>query len=464
MLNQTALLTAAQSQAADYAAIAAGISAQTLMENAGLAVAGYICELYEPCPATILCGPGNNGGDGRVIARLLQQRGWDVTLCELTAWQPALLAQTGLIVDCLFGTGLNRDITGVARDAIATINASPVPVVAVDMPSGIHADSGAVMGIAINAAHTITFTRPKPGQLLLPGRTHAGRLHVCDIGVEGGTIAPTHFLNTPALWQTHFPYIHADAHKYTRGHALTLGGGIASTGAARLAATAALRIGAGLSSVACDLSSLPVYAASLLAVMTKPFASAAELDALIEDKRLTALLIGPGCGVTDHTRACVLSLLAQGKPCVLDADALTVFQSDPPALFNAITGPTLLTPHEGEFARLFPTEGSKPERAMRATQQSGAAIILKGSDTVIASPDGRIAINANAPPWLATAGSGDVLAGMATGLLAQGMPVFEAACAAVWLHGEAANHFGIGLISEDLLEMLPDILRELYAA
>jgi len=435
-----------------------------LMEKAGKSVADIVCEQFTPCAVLIVCGSGNNGGDGRVVERLLRQRSWKATAVNVEEFTPALLENAALVVDAIFGTGLDRPVEGKAKAAINAINESGLPVVAIDIASGVNATTGAIMGTAINARHTVTFVRPKPGHLLLPGKTHTGELHVYDIGISGEDIKPDHFLNTPVLWKHAFPFPAQDAHKYTRGHALVIGGGIATTGAARLAAVAALRNGAGLVSVACMPETLLMYAATLTSVMTKPIGKPSDLETLLEDKHITAAMIGPGCGTGETTREQTLRILSHKKPCVLDADAISVFQTGPKPLFDAISGAVVMTPHEGEFARIFKQEGAKSERATAAAKQSRAVIVLKGNDTVIAAPDGRIAINANAPAWLATAGSGDVLAGMITGLLAQGMPAFEAACAAVWLHGEAANHVGPGLISEDLPGALPAVLKKFYHA
>ncbi len=267
--------------------------------------------------------------------------------------------------------------------------------------------------------------------------------------------------NTPDLWRDRLPRPQPAGSKYDRGHAVVLGGPVAQTGAARLAARAALRIGAGLVSVACDPSSLIVYATTLEAVMTKVVRDADAFAALVGDDRIKAVLIGPGAGVNDRTRALVLAALQANKACVLDADALTVFKDDPRALFDAIRSPVLLTPHEGEFARLFRAATNREADAIRAAKTSGAVVLLKGSDTIIAAPDERAVVNRAAPPSLATAGSGDVLAGLATGLVSQGMDVFDAACAAAWIHAEAARRFGPGLIAEDLGEQVPAVLRDL---
>jgi len=470
MLHPAALLTAEESRAVEKAS---GIATEKLMENAARAVVDLIVQ-QEPCPVLVVCGGGNNGGDGFIVASLLKAQGWPVHIAvtEASAVQehaalftPALLTGKKLVIDAIFGTGLNRDVEGLAKQAIDAINASKLPVVSMDIASGIHADSGAVMGAAIRAAQTVTFVRPKPGHVLLPGKIHSGdELHVADIGITGDGIIPSQFLNLPSLWKSAFPIPTLDSHKYKRGHALVIGGSASTTGATRLAAMAALRTGAGLVSVACGKEALPIYAASLTAVMTKPVNKLSELNILLEDKRITATLIGPGCGVIEATREQVLHILSHKKATVIDADAISIFENDGKKLFAAIAGPTVLTPHEGEFERLFNLKGSKTERAKEAAKQCNAVIVLKGSDTVIAAPDGRVSINANAPPWLATAGTGDILAGIITGLLAQGMPAYEAACAGVWMQGEAARLFGPGLIAEDLPGMLPVVLKELYRA
>ncbi|MGZ3297568.1 MAG: NAD(P)H-hydrate dehydratase [Asticcacaulis sp.] len=267
--------------------------------------------------------------------------------------------------------------------------------------------------------------------------------------------------NTPNLWLSRLPRPQPSGSKYDRGHAVVLGGPIAHTGAARMAARAALRVGAGLVSVACDAASLIVYATALEAVMTRVVRDEAAFADLLSDARITAVLLGPAAGVNDRTRAFVLAALEAGKACVIDADAITVFRDDPAALFSAIRSPVLLTPHEGEFARLFGPVTDRERDALRAAKTSGAVVLLKGSDTVIAAPDGRCVVNRSAPAWLATAGSGDVLAGLATGLMAQGMEAFDAACAAAWLHAEAARDFGPGLIAEDLETRIPAVLRGL---
>ncbi len=485
--QDTVLLSNAEMYEADRLAIAGGIPGIDLMEQAGLACALAIARRWPAGPVCVLCGPGNNGGDGFVIARLLAARGWRVTLGLLgdvaslkgdaalaaAKWEGQILPLSvglikpgDLIVDAMFGAGLARVMDGVALDVIHAVRVGGNPVCAVDVPSGVHGDSGAVLGGVMQAGLTVTFFRRKPGHLLLPGRVLCGEVQVADIGTPAAVldaIAPQTFANAPALWAAQFPQPGADDHKYVRGHAVVAGGGIAVTGATRLAAYAALRIGAGLVTVAAPPDAFSTYAASLTAVMNRKADGAAGLDAMLTDKRLNAVLLGPGLGVGAAARDKVAVALGKGRGVVLDADALTSYADAPEDLFKLLDKNCVLTPHEGEFFRLFSDlkSGDKLARARTAANRSGSVIILKGADTVIAAPDGRAAINENAPPWLATAGSGDVLAGFVLGLLAQGMPAFEAACAAVWCHGACANAVGRGLIAEDLPPAMPAVFRQL---
>jgi ADP-dependent NAD(P)H-hydrate dehydratase / NAD(P)H-hydrate epimerase len=478
------LLTIAEVTAADAAAIAAGVPGIKLMENAGAAVARATAARFAPRPALVLCGPGNNGGDGFVAARHLAGRGWPVEVALLgarerlrgdaaqaaAAWDgavltldPALAAGAQLVVDGLFGAGLTRPLEGVAREAIEAVARANIPVVAIDIPSGVHGDSGAVLGAAARTTLTVTFQRAKPGHFLLPGRDYVGELVVADIGIPEHAMdaAGRLFANHPLLWRALLPWRTSVSHKYAHGHALVLGGGIASSGAARMAARAALRGGAGLVTVVCPQDALLVYAAQLTAIMVAPFADDQEFAQILADPRRNGMLLGPGAGSGEVLRHRVLRALEARKACVLDADALTSFQDQPQALFDAIAGPCVLTPHDGEYKRLFAHEGDRLTRARAAAGQSGAVMLLKGGDTVIAAADGRAFIQPDAPPALATAGSGDVLGGIVLGLLVQGMPGFEAAAAAVWLHARAGYLVGTGLIAEDLPEVLPAALVEL---
>lgn len=493
LLSMTELLTPEEMYEADRLTIEAGVPGIDLMEAAGLACAEFIRTLSEPCPVCVVCGPGNNGGDGFVIARLLVEAGWPVKVLlagdpELlkgdaasaaAAWRGEVLPAhadkldgAALIVDALFGAGLARDIEGDLAELIMAMNKADAVRVAIDMPSGVDGASGRIRGTAIDAAHTITFFRAKPGHYLEPGRSWRGALHVVDIGIADkvlDSILPGCHLNTPEEIAGIIPVPGTAAHKYSRGSALMVSGDACSTGAARLAAMSALRAGAGLVTMAAHETALPVLASHLTAIMLRQANDARELSRLLDDNRITACGIGPACGVGHDTVEKVLSILAAGCHVVLDADALTSFESNAGLLFDTIKAQpdrrVILTPHEGEFARLFKglsdPGASKCERATTAAGASGAVLVLKGSDTVIADRDGRSAINANAPAWLATAGSGDVLAGLCLGLLAQGVPAFEAAGAAVWLHGEAARRFGPGLIAEDLPGAIPHALANL---
>ena len=490
------LLTNTEMAQADRLAIVGGVTGIELMERAGAAVAAAVAARDTVgAHVVVLAGPGNNGGDGFVAARLLAQRGFRVRL--LLAGEAAHLkgdaavaaakwtgpietatiggfAGANVIIDGLFGAGLDRPVEEPARSLIEAMNAGSARIIAVDLPSGVNGTTGAVMGAAVKATQSVTFFRKKPGHLLLPGRLFCGTTAVADIGIPDavlGAIGPKTFENTPALWRRHFPKPGEADHKYNRGHVVVASGPAWSTGAARLAARGALRAGSGLVTIASPREALAVNAAASLAVMVRPVDGAGELATFLADRRVNAFAIGPGVGVGQATCEMVLAALSGERAVVLDADAITSFADSPKLLAQALrkrrTLATILTPHEGEFSRYFGALeektkiGSKLDRTRLAAQVTGAVIVFKGADTVIASPDGRAAITANAPPYLATAGAGDVLTGMAAALLAQGMPAFEAAAAAVWSHGEAANVFGPGLISEDLPEMLPRVYREL---
>lgn len=549
------LLTCQEMAEADRRAVALGVPSLTLMENAGRAVADEAQKMVAPgARIAVLCGPGNNGGDGFVAARYLKERGHDVRVaCVVPVQQlkgdAAEMArrwdgevaedprewnlpwsQVKLTIDALFGAGLSRPINADSYEAelIQRMNAQDGRgVLAVDVPSGLNGTTGLSDGPVVRAERTVTFFRKKPGHVLMPGRLLCGEVVVADIGISAGVLNRPHAVeNSTELnhWRGYLPRARLDAHKYTRGHALVVSGPVFQSGAARMSARAALRVGAGLVTVASPTSALPENAAHLTAIMLRPCPSARALSEMLEDKRKNAVVIGPGAGVGEDTRELVLTALKSGAACVLDADALTSFaqkedegagsigfgftgaarptNNHPETLFAAIRrslvplgstspegrreggvdndandcsitparsqrveGAVVLTPHEGEFKRLFGDVAasctSKLERARKAAEVSGAVVVLKGPDTVIARPDGFAAINTNGPPTLATAGSGDVLAGFIGGLLAQGMPAFEAACAAVWLHGECANVFGPGLIAEDLPEVLPQVLKAL---
>ncbi len=481
--DTTALLRVAQMQEADRLTEAGGTSGRDLMQSAGAAIARETIARWPARRVAVLCGPGNNGGDGFVAAAMLASAGWPVRVglmgpvgalrgdaaFHAARWKgpvepldERLLEQADVVVDAIFGAGLNRPLEAHVVSLLRTVRERAIPLVAVDVPSGVMGDTGESLG-AVQAVLTVTFTRKKPGHLLLPGRDLCGTVVVADIGTPPDVLERIDvdtWENDPARWRDRLPQLEASGNKYSRGHAL-LAGGYPTTGAARMAARAAARMGAGLTTLAVPERGLDVYASALTSIMVRPLAGASDLSRLLGDRRFSAFLIGPGAGVDAQTREHALAMLASGRPVVLDADAITVFEQDPKALFAAIRGPCVLTPHDGEFSRLFDASGDKPARARRAARESGAIIVLKGADTVIAAPGGNAVINANAPPTLATGGSGDVLGGMILGLLAQGMDAFAAAAAAVWLHGAAARDFGPGLLAEDLPDLLPAVLRRL---
>lgn len=486
----TLLLTPQEMGQADAAAARSGIDSYGLMDRAGQAVAAAALRHFpDALRFVVLAGPGNNGGDGFIAWRALRDAGADCMLHMLgepgnlkgdaahalaySAGEPAPLSayrpKAGdVIVDALFGAGLARDLPEEAIRVIEAVNAAGLPVLAVDLPSGLDGLTGQVRGAAFCATRTVTFMAAKPGHLLLPGRLLCGALEIFDIGIPSRIIAAeagSLRRNDPALWQ--LPRAGAESHKFRRGHLAVLSGPPAATGAARLSAMAGLRAGAGLVTVGAEPETVSALAAHLTAVMIHPIADLGAFSDWIADPRLSAFVLGPGFGVGKAARDRVERLA--GRPLVLDADGISSFRDDPGQLFSLFEdreAPSMvLTPHEGEFARLFPDlaadrDMGKAEKAQKAAERARSVIVFKGADTIIAAPDGRARINANAPPWLATAGSGDVLAGIIGGLMAQGMGAFDAASAGVWLHGAAGAEAGPGLTSEDL----PEALRRVLAA
>ncbi|WP_119165758.1 NAD(P)H-hydrate dehydratase [Algihabitans albus] len=486
--HEQALLTSEQMGQADQAAMTGGVPGAELMAAAGLAVARCLERRWKPCRTLVLCGPGNNGGDGFVAARLLAAAGWPVRLMLLgdkerlrgdaahhaALWEgeveplteAAGLTAVGdwaeLAVDALFGAGLCRPLEGIAASVVQAINRRGLPSVAVDMPSGLSGNSGLPLGeVCLQATATVTFFRKKPGHLLLPGRRLCGALELAQIGIAAEVlqeISPAVWENAPSLWQERLRWREPQSHKYDFGHLLIAGGSM-MTGASRLAARAALRCGAGLVSLAVPEATRAIYQQGLDSLIVLPVDTAEAFADLLADRRKTALLLGPGLGTDRQARERVEAALDSGRPTLLDADALTCFAAAPQDLAALRRGPLVITPHEGEFVRLFgERSGDRLERARRASAEIGATVVIKGYDSVIATPDGRAAINANAPPNLATAGAGDVLSGIVSALLAQGLPPFEAAAAGVWMHGGTAEGFGPGLIADDLPERLPAVL------
>lgn len=489
------VLTAQQMRVAEQYAVQTGTPLIVLMERAGLAVAEQVMARYPKQPIIILCGPGNNGGDGFVAARHLAAKGWAVRVllygkledltpeakvaasrwrgsvitASLSVMENAIQKGAALMIDGLYGIGLRRAVTGEAAAILQLVNKSGMQVVSIDIPSGLNADTGQVFGQAVVADLTICFYRKKLAHVLMPGRMLCGDIVVMDIGIPEQALVNTTLQiseNNPELWLGYFPQPQLNYNKYDRGHVLVLGG-IELTGAARLAALASQRMGAGLVTVASPLSAFIIYASSLTSIMVRAVEEGERFvpsfQRMLEDNRRNVAIIGPGAGTEENTRQAVLLALASGKKCVLDADALNVFGGDAESLRRTISPHCIITPHEGEFARLF--EGVVDPRLDKIARTRAAAaflnctVVLKGADTVIASPEGLAVVNTNSPATLATAGSGDVLAGFIAGLMAQNVEPFPAGCIAVWLHGAIATEFGPCLVAEDLIQGLPNALK-----
>lgn len=489
------ILTCEEVRQAEQRAVEHGGSLWDLMRRAGEACAQAVGERYPGHAVIVLAGPGNNGGDAFVAAGLLARPWRKVVVYELAgatqsedrarasaAWtgerwplsqfKPADLSHDCVVLDGLFGAGLSRPLSGEAAAAAAGIRTRGAPVVAIDVPSGVAGDRGEVEGTAVRAHVTVTFGAKKPAHLLLPAAWYCGEVHVADIGLippppEGHRVAHE---NAPALWADVPPWPSQTAHKYSRGSLGVVTGPMASTGAARLAAHAGLRVGAGVATLLCPPDALAVAAGSVTALLTRSFEGAADLARLAD--RMKAAVIGPAAGVGPATRENVIALARAGPCLVLDADALSVFAGEPEALASALdvdtgAGHFVLTPHVGEFERLFPHLLGKSlnriEAAREAARITGATVLLKGPDTVIADPWGRAVVNTHATPFLATAGSGDVLAGVIGGLMAQGVDMFSAACAGAWMHGDAGIRAGPGMTAEDLDLALKQTIAALYA-
>jgi hydroxyethylthiazole kinase-like uncharacterized protein yjeF len=495
---RTELLTPEEMREADRRTIASGqLDGYGLMLRAGDAVAHAVLACFPAAEhIDVLCGPGNNGGDGYVAARLLASHGVPVGVwvgaapreqsdaaraaaeCQVKA-RP--LAQyrarpRSVVIDALFGAGLDRPLDEAAASVARQVAAIAAPVIAVDMPSGVSGLSGVVLGAAFKANMTVTFVRKKPGHLLEPGRSFCGEVLVADIGLPDSVVAELAVRateNGPQAWRQYLPILSKETHKYARGHVAVRSGGLSSTGAARLSALASARIGAGAVTMLSPDAALAVNAAHLTSIMLRRADNDDDVVRFLEERSPAAFIYGPGLGVGEQVGD-VVDLLGRlsgsDMTIVLDADAITALSAACerffPIMRDAASLRGVLTPHHGEFGRLFPDLAidaslSKLERARLAASRSACVVIYKGPDTVIAAPDGRAAINSNGTPLLATAGSGDVLAGLVAGLCAQRMPTFEAACAAVWIHAQAAHEFGPGLVAEDLLGMVPAVLRRL---
>ena len=487
------LLTPEEARQADAWTIKNGKAGVELMEAAGRAVADIVVD-YVGTPlevggeVVVLCGPGNNGGDGFVVARHLDEWGYPVRVLTLDVkkspsgdaqkmankWHGPIeqagdkpINGAAVIIDSLFGTGLSKPIEGNAADLVIEANAANAFRLAVDIPSGLNALTGNALGTCFQADATVTFFHKKAGQVVAPGRFYCGgadHVHVADIGIPEAAleaISPKNFSNEPGLWSSEYPFQGPASHKYDRGHLLVLGGKEPTLGASRLASLAALRTGAGLVTLAASSETYPIQASALDDVMVRRFDSAFGFIGMMSDPKINTVLLGPGAGVGEKTAELVMQATLKGRNMVLDADALTSLVGRHDVLANAKGCDIVLTPHEGEFSRLFPDLDFKADRinaVRQAAKVSRATVVLKGVSTVVASPDGRVSVATNAPSWLSIGGTGDVLAGMIASLLAQGMPAFEGASAAVWLHGEAGMKAGRGMIASDLLGQIAGVL------
>lgn len=487
-LKLCALLTSNEMRSCEKFSFFNNQAPYLLMKKAGAAVVDQIEKhKKKKGSALVLIGPGNNGGDGWIAAQGLQLRGWNVICAPiidpsrlkgnaLRAYKsftgpicafPKNLNKFDVIVDALFGAGLSKPIAGTAYNWIKKVNKSKPYKIAVDIPTGICSDTGQMLGVAFKADLTVTFFRKKRGHVLGKGLEYSGEVVVAPIGMPNKIINKIDvrvFDNCPALWKSKIPRPISSSYKHKRGHTLVFGGRADMSGAGRLAGYAALRIGSGLVTMLVPEMDLAVYAQKQMALMAKGYNNYQTVLNFIGSKNFTAFIVGPGNGVGLSTRQHAFAVLRTKQPAVLDADALTSFKDAPIALFKTLHENAVLTPHLGEFLALFPDLdpiNDKIAAAMKAAKRTNSIVLLKGPDTVISSPNGVSFVNSHSSPYLATAGSGDVLAGIIAGLMAQGMRPFDAACSGAWLHGEAALRCGPGLIAEDLLNGIPKVLKKL---
>lgn len=488
-MSDAAILMTEEMDKADRFAADNGVSGPQLMEAAGAGVARAIRSRYAPRETIVLCGPGNNGGDGFVAARHLADAGWPVRVFCLTsrdeldgdaAWaasrwegevkplDEADIPRGGLVVDALFGAGLSRPLEGAAKRLAQNSGKAGAVIVAVDVPSGLLGDSAQPDGPVFGADLTVTFHRYKPAHLLQPGAMICGEVVLVDIGIPDGwtrEAEPCAQLNNPELWRVPGLDVDPDAHKHRRGRLCVLSGPAGASGAARIAAQAGLKGGAGFVTLLCPGSALMEVSTASLDIVTRALDRDKSMAETLQDHRADAAILGPGAGVNETTRERVLSALSLKIPLVLDADALTVFSDDPDTLIASLHEDCVLTPHAGEFDRVFPglreKAVNKIEAVRAAAEKSGAIVLLKGPDTVIAAPDDRVRVNVHASPRLSTAGTGDALAGLIGAFLAQGEDAFDAASAAAWIHGDAGRAMGPGETVADLLGHLSASLSAL---
>lgn len=488
----TEILSVAQMKQAESASVGGKTSSYTLMQRAGRAVADIVRERYEKQPVLVLCGMGNNGGDGFIAACELKRKKWNVTVAckvktanlegdaalaakewgdDVVLFDALKIPREGLIIDAVFGTGLGREITGDSQEVLFGLQRSPCPVIAIDVPSGLYADTGDCQPCTPQAELTVTFFRKKAGHMLMPGRMACGEVVVADIGIRDEVIPELEGTlireNDPSAgWAEDVSTKPFWTHKYHHGHVVALGGRH-MTGASSLAALSALRVGAGLVTIASHPDAAVIYKLASPSLIVETMTETARFKEHLKDDRRNVVLIGPGAGLDNPAALKKVIFDATScdprKSCILDADALSVFEDDPKTFHKTLGPHCILTPHEGEFERIFPDyHGSKVDRARAAAAKTGAVIVLKGADTVIAGPDGRAVINARGSGWLATAGTGDVLAGIIAGIVSRKiLSLFEAACAGVWIHGRASEIAGAGMISDDLSSKIPEVLKTL---
>ncbi len=485
---KTGIITPKDMYYFDNKSIELGLSSLELMENAGTAVSDFIRVNYKPSYVLVICGSGNNGGDGLVVARKLRASKWKVkvlmindtnlskdNMFMLDQWRGDNISKESIseiynaeiIVDAIFGAGLNRNLDPFNCELFSAVNQSKAKIISIDLPSGVNGETGKIMNSVIKADTTLSFLRKKIGHLLLPGKEYCGEVYIKDIGTPKSIMENFKFNfweNEPNLWIQEIKPPNFYSHKYSRGYSVINSGCFGSTNAAKLAAESSLRIGSGVVAVCCDRECINSFSTSKSSLIIKETNNIDQFIETISDNRCTAVLVGPGNGINNHTYSCVIEARKLLKSCVIDADAISVFQNDPSSLFDITDYNCVITPHEGEFEKIFPSlKGNKVDRVKEAAKSSGAVIVLKGSDTLICSPDGRVVFNSCAPSTLATAGSGDVLAGIILGLLSQGVDPFFGSCAAVWIHSKAAKLFGYGLIADDLIDLIPRTLNNLFS-
>ena len=504
---ETKLFTSETSYKLDDICKSRGLSFSELMENAGKKSSEVIHEVIIPDlknfngKILVLCGPGNNGGDGMVVAKYLEYQGYDVDVSfplgkvnqlskvvlqkfknlnkDFKKFNHNNIRNYSLVIDAIFGVGLNRKLNKKAVSVFNKINSHSKCIVSLDIASGVDANNGCLLPVALKADYTLTFVAPKVGQYLLPGKENTGKIYVLSIGerfkeIKQATKNNAIFLNSPNLWKKNYKWPTLKDHKYKRGHTLVRSGKVSSTGASRLASISALRVGSGAVTLASDKEALIVNASNLTSVMVNVISSHDEFLLFAKNRKINSLIIGPGLGQSDTTKELVLKSINSNISLVLDADAMSSFKGSPQDLIHCLKkrrkkNNIILTPHEGEFERVFKYKNlNKIEKTQKASKETNTTILLKGNDSIVSSPKGKVSVSEKSSVFLATAGSGDILAGLCGGLLAQGMKSFEAASAAVWIHNQIGLLSGPGLIADDmekiLLKFLPKILRNLYDA